>query len=76
MKLTKNSIKNKRRTKVIFLTLFITSLLILIFNSYTQIFSNWINISIGVFSLILAVVIMGIIIYGLWLVLRDEYLLE
>ena len=63
----------KRRNRIIFLVLFITLLLILIFNSYTLIISDWIGISIGVFSLIIAVLVIGVDAYGLWLVLGDEF---
>jgi len=64
---------NTTRNKIIFLTLFITLLIILIFNSYTLIISDWIGVSIGVFSLIIAALIMGLIICELWLTLGDEF---
>lgn len=59
--------KTKRKNRVIFLSLFVGFTFLLVFNSFTQIISNWINLSNGMFALIAGISIAGSVIYGLWL---------
>ncbi|GEM_PF-6104765 len=64
--------KVKRRNRVIFLSLFIGWTFLLVFNSFTQIISNFLHLSIGMFILIAGVAIAGSVIYGLWLATGGE----
>ena len=66
MKMEKEKRKRKKN-RVIFLSLFIGWTFLLVFNAYTQIISNWINLSPAMFTLIAGVFIAGSVIYGLWL---------
>ena len=59
--------KQKRKNRVIFLSLFVGWTFLLVFNAFTQIISNWIHLSSGMFTLIAGVSITGSVIYGLWL---------
>lgn len=59
--------KNKKGNKVIFLTLFVAWTFILVFNGFTQLISNWFNLSNGMITLIAGIGIAGSTIYGLWL---------
>jgi len=59
--------KQKRANRILFLFLFIGWTFLLVFNSFTQLISNWINLSVGMFSLIAGIAIAGSVIYGLWL---------
>lgn len=59
--------KKKRKNRFIFAVLFTFWAFILIFNGFTQLLSNWINLNLGLFMLIAGIGLAGSVIYGLWL---------
>jgi len=70
--MTKKITKNERKKKIIFLSLFMGWTFILVFNGFTQLISNWFNLSNGLVTLIAGIGIIGSVLYGLWLATGGE----